>query len=447
MTQAIVWNSKCIYNVVLAKFLNSRWFCDIEVISSFEEPQGFRYNPGFKIIFTCHVLGLDEDYSFANLVVSYHDEVIPPTDDFVQSLRIKYNNSNVIMIAGGIETSSLDYVQKNWLFYPATSFANYITMSNCPDNIDFVSDRPYLFDALLGGIKPHRVYVFNRLTEDNLLDKSLVSMSHTPYSRFFDHKYADLDYLQPVAAPVVTTAAAAPPLPAMFKGLSPAWVRSSTGRYGWSFGDGLVLDNGGNYIGRAPATENPKTSGSISPFTSPGLAELEEDIIKEYRPSWSGEIQKNAKLKHGPTTEQTGHTPRMSCIVPHKIYAASWFSIVCETQFDGAWFFTEKTFKPMFSHRVFVCFAAPGHLAQLKKLGFKTFDGIIDESYDAEPNNNKRANQVWQQVRRLATSDARSIYQQALPILEHNHRVLINLPYDNLSAIGDFVQDYLNKIN
>jgi hypothetical protein len=201
-----------------------------------------------------------------------------------------------------------------------------------------------------------------------------------------------------------------------------------------------VLDDGGNYIGRAPP-------GPILPFTSPGLAELEEDIIKEYRPSWSGEIQKNARLKHGPPTEQTGYTPLMSCIVPHKIYAASWFSIVCETQYDEVLFFTEKTFKPIFSHRVFVCFAPPGHLAQLKKLGFKTFDGIIDESYDVETNNNKRANQVWQQVRRLATSDPRSIYQQALPILEHNHRVLINLPYDNLSAIGDFVQDYLNKLN
>ena len=112
MTQAIVWNSKCIYNVLLAKFLNSRWFRDVEVISCHEEPLGFRYNPRFKIIFTCHVLSLYEDYSFANLVVSYSDEVTPPTDDFVQSLRIKYNNPNVIVIAGGINTSSLEYVQK-----------------------------------------------------------------------------------------------------------------------------------------------------------------------------------------------------------------------------------------------------------------------------------------------------------------------------------------------
>ena len=40
---------------------------------------------------------------------------------------------------------------------------------------------------------------------------------------------------------------------------------------------------------------------------------------------------------------------------------------------------TEKIFKPIVSKQPFMLLAAPGNLAYLKRYGFKTFDGIIDE--------------------------------------------------------------------
>jgi hypothetical protein len=45
-------------------------------------------------------------------------------------------------------------------------------------------------------------------------------------------------------------------------------------------------------------------------------------------------------------------------------------------------YFTEKTFTPSLNKRPFVVLGAPGILAHLKKIGFKTFDKFWDESYD-----------------------------------------------------------------
>jgi len=380
MSRDIAWNIRCIYNISLGKFLGADWFRDADLINSMlQEPVGMRYNPGFKVCFACPVqMNTPYDLGWANLVVVFTDELINIDNLYIEKFRHLYNNPNIVVVAGGVTVNHDRWQHRcpSWLFCPATSFANYIVMANQPKVIDFDSDRPYMFDALLGGIKPHRKYIFNRLCDDNFLDKSLVNQIPGPYDQWYTTNDHGLDYQDSVAA-----------------------------------------------------------------FTSPELLDLEEDLIKEYRPSWSGEIQKNATIC-GPG----GYTPLMSCIVPHKIYAASWFSIVSETLYDGVSFFTEKTFKPLFSQRVFVCFAAPGHLALLKTMGFRTFDGIIDESYDREHNNRIRANLAWQQVRLLAESDPVLIYCQAREILDHNRKVLLDLPYQNLSAIGNFIQSHLDRL-
>jgi hypothetical protein len=44
---------------------------------------------------------------------------------------------------------------------------------------------------------------------------------------------------------------------------------------------------------------------------------------------------------------------------------------------------TEKTAKPIWAKRLFVMFGTPGFLKKLHELGFKTFDHVIDESYDS----------------------------------------------------------------
>lgn len=114
-----------------------------------------------------------------------------------------------------------------------------------------------------------------------------------------------------------------------------------------------------------------------------------------------------------------------SCVIPYKIYNQCWYSLVAETDESQPNFYTEKTGKPLLSKRLFVIFAAQHHLKQLREFGFKTFDGIIDETYDNIENLEKRYQEAWKQIEFLMEQDPLKIYKQAEPILEHNRNHFI----------------------
>jgi hypothetical protein len=67
-------------------------------------------------------------------------------------------------------------------------------------------------------------------------------------------------------------------------------------------------------------------------------------------------------------------------------FKCSYLNIVLESHMDvdqshGA-FLTEKTFKPIKNAQPFVIFGGPSSLRLLRRMGYRTFDGIIDNSYD-----------------------------------------------------------------
>jgi hypothetical protein len=66
-------------------------------------------------------------------------------------------------------------------------------------------------------------------------------------------------------------------------------------------------------------------------------------------------------------------------------YANTKFEVVLETLFDDNRIqLTEKILRPIACGHPFILASTPGSLAYLRDYGFKTFDGIIDESYDTE---------------------------------------------------------------
>ena len=84
---------------------------------------------------------------------------------------------------------------------------------------------------------------------------------------------------------------------------------------------------------------------------------------------------------------------------------------------------TEKIFKPIVSKQPFMLLAAPGNLAYLRNYGFKTFDGIIDESYDTITNSDLRIEAVVNQLQwycNLTPDEKTDIIKQLEPIIEHN---------------------------
>lgn len=121
------------------------------------------------------------------------------------------------------------------------------------------------------------------------------------------------------------------------------------------------------------------------------------------------------------------HDVPLSSILPVSIYNQSYYSVVAET----TWFnshnqYTEKLAKPIVARRLFVAFASQHYLANLKQLGFKTFDSIIDESYDAVADLDLRLQMAWSQVEWLCEQDPNKILEQIQPIVEHNYNHFIN---------------------
>jgi len=106
-----------------------------------------------------------------------------------------------------------------------------------------------------------------------------------------------------------------------------------------------------------------------------------------------------------------------------EIYLNSYIQIVTETNFSNDIFPTEKIINPMTVLQPFILFGAYGYLDYIKKLGFKTFDGFIDESYDLEKNDAKRFKMLCDELIRLSKISLEEIhnwYISIIPILEHN---------------------------
>lgn len=122
-------------------------------------------------------------------------------------------------------------------------------------------------------------------------------------------------------------------------------------------------------------------------------------------------------------TSINGEYVNLSWIVPVDVYNNSWYSIVSETTCSNENNqYTEKVAKPIVAGRPFVAFAGKNYLANLRKLGFKTFDGVIDESYDTIDDLEQRLRQAWHSVESLCNSDPVAVYTELESVLEHNRQ-------------------------
>lgn len=129
---------------------------------------------------------------------------------------------------------------------------------------------------------------------------------------------------------------------------------------------------------------------------------------------------------HGASlTNYKGWGCLLSTIIPMDIYNQTAYSIVGETEWDNSHFFlTEKTAKCLMSRRLFVMFSGQYWLRTFRHLGFKTFDSVIDESYDDIENSVERWAIAYAQVKYLCTLDQTEVLNEIRPILEYNYDLL-----------------------
>lgn len=140
-----------------------------------------------------------------------------------------------------------------------------------------------------------------------------------------------------------------------------------------------------------------------------------------------------------------GHRMSLSQVVPLKVYNQTAYTLVAETNHSNHYsFYTEKTVKPIIAKRLFVGLAGQGYLANLRKLGFKTFDGIIDETYDTTEANLNRFGQAMDQVRYLCSQPQEEILDKIKPICEHNSNLMLSTDWYRLYFEPAFVS-YFNQ--
>jgi len=101
-------------------------------------------------------------------------------------------------------------------------------------------------------------------------------------------------------------------------------------------------------------------------------------------------------------------------------YRQCCFELVAETFTSTSIWFTEKTIKPLAAKTPFVLLATPHSLKTLRNLGFKTFDKLIDESYDNETNFDARIKAVVDVSRHIVDNGAKNFAESCQEITDHN---------------------------
>ncbi len=108
-------------------------------------------------------------------------------------------------------------------------------------------------------------------------------------------------------------------------------------------------------------------------------------------------------------------------------YSDSYFHLVTETFFGPNVFLSEKVFKPISNLQPFLVFGDYATLAELKRLGFKTFEPFIDESYDLEKDPKKRILLLEKELLKLknmSIEEMHNWYYSIIDILLYNQKHL-----------------------
>ena len=116
---------------------------------------------------------------------------------------------------------------------------------------------------------------------------------------------------------------------------------------------------------------------------------------------------------------------------PGPYYLNTFCSIVYEALWNEKVVFpTEKLNKCLMVGHPFIMVSTPRYLANIKKIGFKTFDRWWDESYDNEVDEKKRFDKLKEvvlYVNEWSLEKCEEVYLEMMPTLVHNQNLLIEL--------------------
>ena len=121
-----------------------------------------------------------------------------------------------------------------------------------------------------------------------------------------------------------------------------------------------------------------------------------------------------------------------------KYHVNSYCNIVMETHFDadqsGGTFLTEKTFKPIKHGQLFFIAGPAGSLQALRDLGYRTFDSVLDNTYDRIADNTKRWQRLCEAIQQAQHRLAER-FEAARTDIEHNQQLFLANKADRLNTL------------
>jgi len=136
--------------------------------------------------------------------------------------------------------------------------------------------------------------------------------------------------------------------------------------------------------------------------------------------------------------------------ITDQVFLDTWVTIISEASFDDSdetIFISEKTFKPIACMHPFIFLGNRGSLPKLREMGYKTFDGFIDESYDNLSTLDRMA-AIIREIKRIhAIKDKVAWFDSMRDILEHNYNVFHNSklkPNRAHTELFNYYNEYFN---
>ena len=117
----------------------------------------------------------------------------------------------------------------------------------------------------------------------------------------------------------------------------------------------------------------------------------------------------------------------------------AYLHLVLETLYDaeqsGGAFLTEKTFKPIRHAQPFVIFGTVHSLETLRKLGYNTFDHLLDNEYDSITDNTVRFQKTLQSLEKLNQQDLHDFYVSCRTQIIHNQELFLSSKHNRLERL------------
>jgi hypothetical protein len=127
-------------------------------------------------------------------------------------------------------------------------------------------------------------------------------------------------------------------------------------------------------------------------------------------------------------------------------YQTTQIEVVLETLFDDTrWHLTEKILRPIACGHPFILAATSGSLLYLKRYGFETFNGLIDETYDTIEDPVLRLRAIVVEMKKLSNVDP-AVWEQLRIIAARNKKRFFSDEFQK-QIIDEYLQNLKSAIH